>query len=87
MKKPVLNKIYDTSRNNKTLITDATLVGCFSCLNQFPATEIDEQEYVDGGETALCPKCGVDAIIPLDSIPEDIRKVTLHRLFDRYFMS
>lgn len=35
--------------------------GCFSCLESFPSAEI--REWIDGGQTALCPRCHVDAVV------------------------
>lgn len=35
--------------------------GCFYCLRTFPPRDI--REWIDGGETAICPNCGVDAVI------------------------
>lgn len=37
------------------------LCGCFYCLAIFPPSEITE--WIDGGQTALCPKCPVDSVI------------------------
>ena len=44
--------------------------GCFYCLSTFPPSEIEE--WVDEpedcprgpGRTAICPSCGIDAVIP-----------------------
>ena len=35
--------------------------GCFNCCLVFDAKEI--VDYIDGGETALCPHCGTDSVI------------------------
>lgn len=45
--------------------------GCFYCLQMFPPTEIenwvdelvDEKGIASQGETALCPKCGIDSVL------------------------
>jgi hypothetical protein len=43
--------------------------GCFYCLAVFPPSEIlewvDEIESI--GQTALCPKCGIDSVIGSNS--------------------
>ena len=36
--------------------------GCFKCLEKFEVTEITE--WTDGEQTALCPKCSNDSVIP-----------------------
>lgn len=35
--------------------------GCFYCLRTYPPMAIEE--WTDDGDTALCPKCGIDAVI------------------------
>ena len=54
--------------------------GCFHCLAIFPSEEI--VEWTDEGKTALCPKCGIDAVIgsasglPIDK--EFLKKMEAH---------
>lgn len=36
-------------------------VGCYYCQEIYDSIEI--KEWTDGGETAICPKCGVDAVV------------------------
>ena len=47
--------------------------GCFFCFRTFPHTAI--KAWVDSDQTALCPACGIDAVIG------DASK---HRLDDRF---
>ena len=35
--------------------------GCFYCLRTYPATEVID--WIDDGETPLCPHCGIDAVM------------------------
>ncbi len=35
--------------------------GCFHCLQVYDAVEV--VDWVDDGETPLCPRCGVDAVM------------------------
>ena len=37
------------------------ICGCFYCMAAFPPSEI--ADWIDEGKTALCPKCGIDAVI------------------------
>lgn len=44
----------------------STICGCFYCCSEFEPGEI--REWVDtseegAGQTALCPRCGVDSVI------------------------
>lgn len=52
--------------------------GCFCCLQTYAADEVID--WVDDGETPLCPFCGVDAVLPGVT---DL--ATLWRLRDRRF--
>lgn len=42
-------------------IQESSLCGCFFCLETFPPQEI--VDWIDDGECALCPKCGIDSVI------------------------
>jgi hypothetical protein len=53
--------------------------GCFYCCAIFPTSEIEE--WVDDwdgiGQTAICPRCGIDAVIGSESgYPIDISFLT-----------
>lgn len=40
------------------------LCGCYYCLKIYSPLEITE--WCDGQQTAICPYCGIDAVIPFD---------------------
>ena len=42
-------------------IEGSSLCGCFYCLATFPPGELSE--WIDDGQTALCPKCEIDSVI------------------------
>ena len=47
-------------------ILGSKVCGCFYCLETFPPSEIHEWTDFSGdgiGQTAICPKCGIDAVI------------------------
>ena len=56
---------HDHSSNHRAEVVDSTLCGCFYCCETFPSGDIEEWvDDVDGvGQTALCPKCGIDAVV------------------------
>jgi hypothetical protein len=37
------------------------LCGCFGCLDVFEFKHV--REWTDGGQTAVCPNCGIDSVI------------------------
>ena len=46
---------------HRTQVEQSDCCSCFHCLATFSPAEITE--WVDDESTALCPKCGVDAVI------------------------
>jgi len=57
---------YQGSRSYKCRgqIGPLTMCGCYYCLKTFLGREI--KEWVDGEKTPLCPKCGIDSVVPYD---------------------
>lgn len=49
---------------NKQSITNSTLCGCFYCCRVFKAEEVTDWIAEDRGQTACCPYCGIDSVIP-----------------------
>lgn len=64
------------SLRNRARVTAAAHCGCFYCLAVFPGSAM--QEWVDNGQTALCPRCGVDAVLADVTDRETLR--LLHQL-------
>lgn len=59
-------KAHQYSSGHRKQVLQSKLCGCFYCLEIFSPREIEE--WIDNdeagiGQTALCPKCGVDSII------------------------
>lgn len=67
-----LNRLHSYCSHNKELITTSKKCYCFYCKEKFDSVEV--VEYIDTGHTAICPKCGIDAVIP-DCIEEINEKV------------
>lgn len=47
---------------NRALCEQSKMCVCTNCLEVFPAGEVEE--WSDGGQTALCPRCGCDGVVP-----------------------
>lgn len=75
-----LGLIYVQSFKNKEKIESSKTCGCFYCLNIFSSKEV--VEWVDKGKTALCPKCGIDSVLP----EMYANKETLAKMQDIYFV-
>lgn len=72
-----LEDASEYSINNAAQIKQAQIAGCYYCKSIYSAVQISE--YVDDGLTALCPKCGIDSVLP-DTAPFDLTVETLARL-------
>ena len=75
MNRADLESIHKYSSRHRDRVIASSRCGCFYCLEMFAPTEISD--WVDGpdpddsmidGTTALCPRCGIDAVLP-DGIP------------------
>ncbi|MCC6451614.1 MAG: hypothetical protein IT171_01925 [Acidobacteria bacterium] len=85
-----LSKLHKLTSRNKTLMDSGVveLAGCIDCEATFPPSHIEKyiEEYtidkrVDG-RTALCPRCGTDAVIPV-RLAENVLRI----MHDIYFAS
>lgn len=50
------------SIHNRSKIKDTTECGCYFCLNVCKGKEITE--WIDDEDTALCPTCKIDSLLP-----------------------
>ena len=71
----------ERSRNNRSSLQKASICGCFYCLAEFPFEQI--AEWIDADRTALCPQCGVDAVLGFDTPAAD--QELLHAMHDYWF--
>lgn len=69
---PELDEAHRKSIRHRTRVSEAERCGCFQCLAQFEPAAI--QRWTDGGETALCPRCGVDSVLALEAGMDEGRK-------------
>lgn len=73
------------SQHNRDDISRSSKCGCFCCCKIF--TREDIKEWIDKGNTAICPFCGVDAVLGNASgagIP--ITEDSLIDMYKRWFM-
>lgn len=70
---PTLEAIHAKSARHKQALLESPLCGCFSCLRIYPPSEITQWVRRDDDETAVCPHCSTDAVLPsatVDLTPE-----------------
>ncbi|WP_337867994.1 cytoplasmic protein [Meiothermus sp.] len=76
------HEAHQHASRHRAEILQSEQCGCFYCLRIFPPSEIEE--WIDEGQTALCPYCGIDAVLGSASgaqITEDF----LGQMRERYF--
>ena len=67
-----LESIHKFSTRHRELLSRSERAGCFYCQEFFSPTEVTdwidgrqvETGSLDDGVTALCPRCGIDAVLP-----------------------
>lgn len=56
-----IREISKLSIKQKSILEKCEKCGCYHCEQILPVEEITK--WTDEGQTAICPKCGVDAIL------------------------
>lgn len=55
------------SSHHRAQVLASDSCGCFYCLRLFPSSDVDhwtDADSLDVGQTAMCPHCDIDAVIP-----------------------
>lgn len=68
--------------NNKQPLSEGGLAGCYYCLNIYPANEV--VDFIEQEKTALCPKCGIDSVLP-ETSGYPLNKIVLQELRNFWF--
>ena len=59
----VVNAANALSLHNREACKATSTSGCYFCIRVFPSADISE--FTDAAhDTALCPNCGMDAVLP-----------------------
>lgn len=77
-----LTAAHKHSSNNVEEVKSSTICGCFYCRKVYSPVEI--KEYIDNGQTALCPYCGVDAVIG-NASGYEVTDAFLTDMFNKWF--
>ena len=79
------DKIHKKSSSHEKDIKNSKICGCFYCISIFTPDKIKEWwEEKSSGKTAVCPKCGIDAVIP-DDTEYEITVELLEKMKKEYF--
>lgn len=76
--------MHQDCSNHYDKIIEYNCASCFHCLKTFVPKNIqewaDEVRWTDEGQTAICPNCGIDAILP-GVVSNDILVLMHHHWF------
>ena len=81
MARSLRGAIGHATRNRATL-SNAERAACYYCLAIFSPAEIID--WVDEEQTALCPRCGIDSVLP-DSAGYEFTQEELRELRQFWF--
>lgn len=83
----LLKELHEFSTNHRKQLEKCTSLACFYCLNYSNTSEV--KEWIDKEQTALCPRCGIDACIPpgvmLHGTELEITKDILRAMYSYWF--
>lgn len=66
----LLKKAHKLSSKHREAVEASDLCGCFYCVSTFKPEFI--KEWIDLDQTALCPQCGIDSVLPKNNICDAI---------------
>jgi hypothetical protein len=78
-----LQQSYAHARLNRQFMTPGAACRCFYCLRGFSTEQISR--WTDDGNTALCPHCGIDAVLSSNADP--LSDALIQQLHTIYFGS
>jgi hypothetical protein len=67
-------KVPQHAIRNRSALEASKACGCYFCLKVYSPSEITE--WTDGDQTAICPHCHVDSVLPdaLDISPDKLKQ-------------
>lgn len=68
-------KHFVSSSGHRKHILRSVICGCYYCLETFPSDKIVEwvdEDDSEEGQTAICPFCGIDAVIAFSGAFPDV---------------
>jgi len=68
-----IRKAAQAAFKNKDAISATKICSCYHCCITFEVSEI--KDWTDNHLTAICPKCNVDAVLPLMVEEDHLKKI------------
>jgi hypothetical protein len=76
-----LTALHKKSSRHRSSLAKSKVCGCFYCFHEFPFVQI--VDWIDDKKTALCPYCGIDAVLGFNTPAAD--QELLHAMHERWF--
>lgn len=73
---------HSHSSGHRKELEKSSLCGCFYCFSVYPPTDI--KKWIDDGDCAVCPRCGIDSVIG-DASGYPVEKSFLLAMYDYFF--
>lgn len=80
----LMEKAHEYCTANEKALKDSDSCGCFYCLTIYRPSEIKEWIEDKNGNTAICPHCGIDAVLPSND-EHPLNKVFLQKMHQFWF--
>ncbi|UNU72982.1 cytoplasmic protein [Moraxella nasovis] len=80
-----LKALHGLCTNHRNLLKKYQQCACFHCLTYFDYSDIQKEDWIDNNDTALCPYCGIDAVLPNDF--NNLIEENLLKTMQKYFFS
>ena len=75
----ILNYLHSISSLHRPVLERETDACCFYCQGSFEVSEITL--WTDQGQTALCPLCGIDSVLP-----GTLEPALIEEMYEYYFL-
>lgn len=82
MTKEKIQEAIKYATSNKQSIQKSEKAACYYCLKTYNSSEV--LEFIEPEGTALCPKCGIDSVLPSNS-PYELLPEVLKELHKYWF--
>lgn len=82
MDKDKLRMAIKFATSNKVSLAKSEYAACYFCMEIYPAKEVID--FLATEDTALCPRCGIDSVLP-DQSPYELTKENLLELHKFWF--
>lgn len=78
-----LKNFHNKAYRRKERLRESDILGCFYCGSIFYYQLVEN--YLVTEDIALCPICGIDAVIPLMDFPEEEYASVLRQMYEKYY--